>query len=436
MAHSIKRLWCGAIVGVTLACNTIPASAVPSFARQTGLDCFTCHVSWPELTPTGRQFKLNGYTLGRRLTLPVAGMLQVAYSATKKTGDDFRQNFPLDHDVVLQQVSLFYNGKLSDHVGIFSQATFDGVEHHASIDNVDLRYANHLGIMGHDLLYGFTLHNNPQVQDVYNTVSTWGFPYSSSPTANVPAAAPLIENLGQQVAGGGAYVMWRNTLYAEFTAYRTSNHLFSPLRLGIDRDSAASLDGYNPYWRLALQHEWEGGKQSAMIGTYGLIAHVFPNNRLLTGPTDHFRDIGVDAQYQYITERHRISAQLNYTHERQSWNPDAPASHRGDTLDSFRAKATYYYDKKYGINLGRFNIHGTADSGLYTTGEAVTGSGNGSPNSSGTILEFNYLPRRDIRLMLQFTHYDKFNGAKRNYDGFGRNASDNDTVYLLGWFMF
>lgn len=436
MTLSFKFPWRAVTAGAALACGVFPANAVPSFARQTGLDCFTCHVSWPELTPTGRQFKLNGYTLGRRLTVPVAGMLQVAYSNTNKGGESFRQNFPLDRDVVLQQVSLFYNGKLSDHVGIFSQATYDGVAHHASIDNVDLRYANHLGIGANDLLYGFTLHNNPQVQDVYNTVSTWGYPYASSPTANVPAAAPLIENLAQQVAGGGAYALWRNTLYGEFTTYRTSNHLFSPLRLGVERDSAASLGGYNPYWRLALQHEWEGGKQSAMIGTYGLIADVFPNNRLLTGPTDHFHDMGIDAQYQYITDRHRISGQLNYTRERQRWNPDAPASNRTDRLDSFRAKATYYYDRKFGINLARFNIHGTADSGLYNTGDAVTGSGNGSPNSSGNILEFNYLPRRDIRLMLQFTHYNKFNGAKVNYDGFGRKASDNDTVYLLGWFMF
>jgi len=436
MTFSIKIPWRAATVAATLACSVLPAKAVPSFARQTGLDCFTCHVSWPELTPTGRQFKLNGYTFGRQLSFPVAGMLQVAYSSTRKSDDSFRQNFPLDRDVVLQQVSLFYNGKLSDHVGIFSQATFDGVEHRASIDNVDVRYANHLSIAAHDLLYGFTLHNNPQVQDVYNTTSTWGFPFTSSPTANVPAAAPLIENLAQQVAGMGAYLLWRNTLYAEITTYRTSNHLFSPLRLGVERDTAAALRGYNPYWRLAVQHEWEGGKQSAMIGTYGLVADVFPDNRVLTGPTDHFRDIGVDAQYQYITDRHRISAQVNYTREWQRWNPDAQTSNRADRLDAFRAKATYYYDKRYGINLSRFSVHGTADAGLYSSGEAVTGSGNGSPDSAGYIMEFNYLPRRDIRLMLQFTHYNKFNGARRNYDGFGRKASDNDTLYLVGWFMF
>jgi hypothetical protein len=435
MKLATKLPWRGALA-VLLAFRLVPAQAVPSFARQTGLDCFTCHVSWPELTPTGRQFKLNGYTLGPRLAFPVAGMLQVSHSETHNAGENFKQNFPEDRGTVLQQVSLFYNGKLSDHVGIFSQLTYDGVEHHTSIDNVDLRYADHVRIDAGDLLFGFTLHNNPQVQDVYNTTSTWGFPYAASPTANAPAAAPFIEGLGQQVAGIGGYALWRNTLYGEITTYRTSNHLFSPLRLGVERDSAASLDGYNPYWRFALQHEWEGGKQSAMVGTYGLIADVFPDNKLLTGPTDRFRDVGIDAQYQYITDRHRMSAQLNYTREWQSWNPDAQTSNPSDRLYALRGKATYYYDKTYGINLARFSIHGTPDSGLYNTGDAITGSGNGSPNSSGYILEFNYLPRRDIRLMLQFTGYDKFNGARNDYDGFGRRASDNDTVYLLGWFMF
>jgi len=38
------------------------AEALPSFARQTGQQCVACHNGFPELTPYGRQFKLNGYT--------------------------------------------------------------------------------------------------------------------------------------------------------------------------------------------------------------------------------------------------------------------------------------------------------------------------------------------------------------------------------------
>ena len=36
---------------------------MPSYARQTGLACSACHYQFLTLTPFGRKFKLNGYTL-------------------------------------------------------------------------------------------------------------------------------------------------------------------------------------------------------------------------------------------------------------------------------------------------------------------------------------------------------------------------------------
>jgi hypothetical protein len=37
---------------------------------------------------------------------------------------------------------------------------------------------------------------------------------------------------------------------------------------------------------------------------------------------------------------------------------------------------------------------------------------------------------------MQYTGYHKFNGTGTDYDGTGRNAKDNNTLYLLGWFAF
>lgn len=409
------------------------AQAVPSFARQTGLDCMTCHLSWPELTATGRQFKLNGYTLGERLRLPLAGMVQASGTSTANVDPRMADSFPKDRQATLQQASVFLSGKLADHVGVFSQYSYDGVEHHASIDNVDLRYANHAGEGAGKLVYGFTLHNNPTVQDIYNTGAAWGFPYASSPVAAAPNAATAIESLGQQVAGLGAYALWRDTVYGELSFYRTADGLFSPLRLGTDHAEDAALKGYAPYWRLALQHDWDHARHSAMVGAYGLVLDRYPDNTVRSGPTDHYRDLGVDAQYQYITDRHRVSAQLNYVRERARIGA---ASNASDDLHSLRAKATYYFEKKYGFSVARFASHGTADDALYNTGEAVNGSVAGSPNSAGYLWEFNYLPRRDVRFMLQYTRYNRFNGAAVNYDGQGRNARDNNTLMLMLWLMF
>src|SRR6516164_2892187 len=42
----------------------VPARALPSYARQTGQPCGTCHMDFAGLTPYGRLFKINGYTAG------------------------------------------------------------------------------------------------------------------------------------------------------------------------------------------------------------------------------------------------------------------------------------------------------------------------------------------------------------------------------------
>src|SRR5271168_3705139 len=57
-----------ALVAVASVLLTIvsssPVQALPSFARQTGQPCGTCHTDFPALTPYGRRFKLLGYTTG------------------------------------------------------------------------------------------------------------------------------------------------------------------------------------------------------------------------------------------------------------------------------------------------------------------------------------------------------------------------------------
>jgi hypothetical protein len=37
---------------------------------------------------------------------------------------------------------------------------------------------------------------------------------------------------------------------------------------------------------------------------------------------------------------------------------------------------------------------------------------------------------------MQYTAYTKFNGLSGNYDGTGRNASDNNLLFTGMWFAF
>jgi len=95
----------------------------------------------------------------------------------------------------------------------------------------------------------------------------------------------------------------------------------------------------------------------------------------------------------------------------------------------------YYYKRKIGGSLGFFNVTGSTDAGLYAAAP-VSGSASNDPGSRGYVFEADYLPFLNVKLSLQYVLYSKFNGGSSNYDGSGRNASDNNTLYLLGWFNF
>ena len=458
---SIIRLnpWAIALCLLGASVFSTTSHAVPSFARQTGLECTACHISWPELTTVGRQFKLGGYTLMKPVTqgerpwvsfdrdtnppiIPLAGFFQASASSTGSTNSagTSSDDFPRQNELMVQQLSLFLAGRVNDHAGGFIQWSYDGLEKHSAMDNVDLRLTNRYQADNTDVLYGLSLNNSPTMSDIYNTTPVWGFPFASSSVAPTPAASAVIqEGLAQQVAGLNAYALWNRTVYAEVGAYRTADGMFSAFRAGQDLSTAAQLKDTAPYWRLALQHEWDEGTQSVMVGAFGLDVSKYPDPTDLSTPVDQFRDRGIDAQYQYVGDTHRMTTQLSYIQEDQNLNGSfaaGGASNIRNTLDVMSLKFTYYFQTKYGVSLGYQRIRGSNDDLLYNTGSALSGSASASPDSAAYILEFNWLPLRDKRITLQYTAYDRFNGGTSNYDGFGRNASDNNTLYLLGWFMF
>ena len=421
------------------------ARAVPSFKRQTGLSCTTCHTVFAELTPFGRNFKLEGYTLSTsnkayEYPPPISAMVQLSYTDAKglNTGVAPFNNSDNDKINLPQQASLFYGGKLYDKIGAFAQLTYSGVANTIALDNTDLRYANRTSIGNTPLVYGLTINNNPTVQDAWNTSSAWRFPFASSAVANTPAAKPIIDGgLAQQVGGAGVYGFWDNLLYGEVTVYRTTRRgLTRPLGAGTTADT--TVDGIVPYWRVALQKVF--GQHSISGGAYGLVADVYPAGNA-GGATDRFTDSALDLQYQFIGSKHIASIQATWIHERQDWEASFPlgyTANSSDDLDTFRINGNYYYRSRLGLvggTVAYFSTTGRADPLLYAAAPA-TGSASGNPESRGFIFEASYLPRENIKISLQYILYDKFNGGRSNYDGFGADASDNNTLYLVAWFLF
>jgi hypothetical protein len=427
----------GVFVGIAFLLSSSPAFAVPSFSTQTGQSCSTCHVGsfGPQLTPYGRNFKLNGYTQndGGDHGLPISLMLQSSFTATQVSQNPPPvSGFGPNNNFSLDQISAFYAGGITPSVGAFIQTTYDGVNGVFHWDNADVRYAHEGSLAGVDYVAGVTFNNNPTVQDLWNSTPAWGFPYSKSALAPSPAASTLIDNgLAQSVLGGGAFASIDNWLYIEADAY---HGLSQNIRNGLGTVPVAGTDDYDgfiPYWQVALEHDFDD-QHYFEVGTFGLSANRFPGGDHTTGMTDHFVDNAVDASYQWHgSQDHFVSLHATYIHENEDLNASfalTNSANASNELNAFRADASYSYLSTYTPSVQYFNTQGTTDAAWW-------GTASGRPNSTGYIAEIAYapfgkpdspLPWINGRLALQYVAYTEF-------DGMHSHASDNNTIFLNLW---
>ncbi len=456
---SKTALW-GAVA--ILSASIVPhAWAVPSLARQTGKSCTACHTTLDALTPYGRTFKLGGFTESADDATslpPLSVMLQPSLTHTQKGQPGNKDaGFNKNNNYALSQASVFYSGRLFgpyadslfgpstaeflNKIGTFVQTTYDGVGKAWSWDNVELRYADSATLAGQSLAWGVYMNNNPTLQDPWNTLPAWSFPYSGSGLAPTPGAATMIDGgFSQQVYGLGAYALISHHVYVDVGGYRTLGTGFQKA-VGVDPADEAQIQGISPYWRLAYTSTQ--GNESWEVGTFGMAANTFPGRDRSAGK-DRAVDVGLDAEYQNTFGKHGFTGLVSWIYEKQHLGATQALGGATDdtaSLRTARAAVEYMYDKTYGASVGCFRTDGTRDALLHAD------SINGSPRSDGAIFELNYLPfaksggpswwkASSLKLSLQYVLYNTFNGSHSNYDGAGGKASDNNTLYLQAWFSF
>ena len=426
-----------------LALSARNASAVPSFAIQTGQPCSGCHVGGfgPQLTPFGRQFKLRGYTTRvGSFNVPFSAMAVASYIHTAEDqppapGYRANDNFALD------QISVFLAGGFGAHLGAFAQATYDGVAKAFHWDNLDLRATTTATVKGANLILGASFNNAPTVQDAFNTLPSWGFPYTTSSLSPSGGAAPLIGSLAQNTLGLTGYVWINSQVYAEAGGYRSPGTNFLA-RSGVDAFDPGAIRGTAPYVRVAYDRPL--GTDNLEVGAFGLWADLYPGRDRSAGVAARYADLGLDASYQHFAaNKDVITVNGRFTHENQRLNASQVlglAQYRSNSLSEFRLDASYYWRDKIGATIGAFNTTGSADPLLYGANRTA------KPDTSGLLFQVDGTPfggkgsplgaRFNMRVGVQYTLYTRFDGASRNYDGAGANASDNNTVRVFTWVAY
>jgi cytochrome b561 len=434
------------LAAIPLFAITRPAVAVPSFSAQTGEACAACHIGayGPQLTAYGSRFKIGGYTdtggdSGHR-SIPLDLMFVESFTHT----DSAQSTAPAPHfstndNFAMDELSVQLSGGLTEHIGSYWEWSYNQIERKISTENMDVRYATPFKIVGLDSVFGISVNNNPSVSDPFNTLPAIKFPYMMSSLAPMPDGSPLLAGmLTKQVVGVSAYTFINQSWYLELGDYHSlSSQLLRKIHVD---DTAGSIGGAAPYWRFAYTHDLH--RQSYSFGLVGMTAHLHPDRA--PGSTDDYRDLGLDASYQFLGNRSNIfTLNAAYIHEWQDLTASQLAGNAAQSrhvLNSRQLDASYFFHESYGLTLGWFDNSGTRDNLLYAPG-ADTGSRIGRPDTSGTTLELDWTPfgRDDswlspwvnVRIGLQYVAYSQFNGSGSNYDGYGRNASANNTLYLV-----
>ncbi|MDE2135688.1 MAG: cytochrome C [Alphaproteobacteria bacterium] len=452
MSFRTKQFSVIGVVAAVLALWSLastPAWAVPAYSAKTDQPCAACHVGGfgPQLTPFGRQFKLHGYTMDagdNKFPMPVSAEVVASYTSTAKA----QESLPADHyatndNFTMDHASIFVAGGIGDHFGYFSQWTYDGVGRAFSWDMLDVRLTDEFNVSGNDVLAGLTLTNMPANQDVWNTLPTWGFPYSTSDLAPAPAAGTMFDGaLDMQVLGLSAYAYLNSNIYAEAGFYWTPSNGFLRAMGSSTMMGPGAISDVAPYFRLAYQKDY--GDQNFEIGAFGFFPSIDPNGDMgpvHIGKTDNYSDIGVDASYQFMGDGNNIyTVNARYTHEDQSLDASyflGNATSASNSLDDFRIDASYYWHNQIGGTIQLFDTTGSSDAMLYADNRTL------APDSSGITFQIDGTPwgvgnspfdnRLNLRVGIQYTMYSKFDGASSNYDGTGRNAGDNNTLRIFTW---
>jgi hypothetical protein len=434
------------LLAVVLLGAVSGAQALPSYARQTEQACAACHVGgdWPQLTPWGRFFKLSGYTAGKAFVSaegfshsPVGAFAQAGVTWAASPDNAAGQPVIQPNGAFRGEQGVAYFGaKLADFAGVFYeyQESYNYPGWSGATGVMDARAVQFFNPGGHELLLGLDVNNGPSNQDVWNTVPAWTYPFYGSPIAPGAPASTMLATLIGQSGGIGVYGLLDRQWYVEVALYRAGTGVWRWANIGTSFDTPGGADylsGYNPYWRLYWTHDW--GPHNLMLGTFGMVSKVYPDNTVRNGATDKFTDTSLDAQYQYLVEDHQLTLRGVYWYERQEWDgsyPQGASSIASGNLNGFTVSGTYALRNRWSFSAAYSQSNGSANAALY----AVTGpSGNtlsSSPNTNNYVLQINHLPTQNLKLQLQYSGFTKFNGLSSNIDGLGRSPSDNNTLWF------
>ncbi len=233
------------------------ANALPSFARQTGFTCSTCHTIPPRLNKYGMFFKMRGYTEGQALANLPAGdnytitkfnpisVRVLSYPYSKKKGEDKEVIFP-------DEFMIAFAGRITENVGAVLEPIYEAEEEEWDVEYARIAVVKDfngllLGVMG-----GWT---SPTGTDPFISLDYHG----RRLTRQKATPHDALTNSGLQDIfdfnnrGVSLYAYYANMLYVNLGAYTGTSRLENE-DAGIEEEliNKKGADPIDIYGRVAL----------------------------------------------------------------------------------------------------------------------------------------------------------------------------------------
>ncbi|MEE9554939.1 MAG: hypothetical protein V3W18_11635 [candidate division Zixibacteria bacterium] len=138
MSRLIKRVVIALAIIMMVGASfiAVKTNAVPSFARENGIECSTCHTQWPQLNDYGREFKESGFNFSGATTkiadgvdldksFPGSGALNLRFLDKRFSRDrDYEDLTQGDKQLKLRaghELELFFAGRASEKISFFAE---------------------------------------------------------------------------------------------------------------------------------------------------------------------------------------------------------------------------------------------------------------------------------------------------------------------------
>jgi hypothetical protein len=373
------------------------ASAVPSFARQTGKPCSGCHSIWPRLLAPGREFKVSGYTDVAedypriqadnldllRLSSPPISVSIISLPYAKSSGQSAETVIP-------DQIYFYFAGRIAPNIGAFVAPQWYSDTGQFTLDRVKLVGATRVGDNTLGVVF---LKSDVGGADPYNTIR-----FSAYHTVNMPAIFTAergsgdlfqfvdhdnIQNRGVLVNGK----FFSNMIYAAAGMFRGDSHA-----------AEVASDPPDYFGRLVFEYALTG-ETTASLGGFLYTGQQTYDHTSTAGPLyqDKIRRAGVDFQWQTESTPHIFEAVAVYmsAKDRGAW--DGGSGFSDVKFNGYYAELSYFHNRKYGVTVGYDHIKSAEDDSL---------------DKKGPTLNLAYLPWLNTKFSLEYSQFDKAGGVK------------------------